>query len=305
MTTARSAEVDATRELFDLQDALNEYQRDIVKHVANGKSRKCTDEIMSFCMRHVCDLAPIWMHGRKGKKHFFVRPTSVSRALRRFNDDYRTELRRCADRFELAEKKFEFDDSSEPCSLYALQRVVGEKMLMDDRCIDSLYIPIHKDNHFSLLIISVPRERVIHLDSIGYDSHQDVARNVVEMLLSARLLRSSRFAMRMAKAPVQKEDWECGWCVPLFARWWRLAKADTDIDDAKKVSLEHAEIRKLCEQTLAETERILQLQNYADRLDRCFDVIASFAVVPVDVNEAAQNVSVSRPDNSCCTLNTD
>lgn len=286
-------------ELSDLQEGLTEHLTGVVESVSKGRTKNCTDEIMSFCLLHVCKISRMWSLGQPGKRHFFVRSTSVTRELKRFNGEYREQLARCEDRFDLAQQVFRFSDQFEESPLFALQTQLQGKPLGDCYIIDSLYVPIYADSHFSLMIISVPRQRVIHLDSIGYSTHQEVVQNIISMFLAARILKSSQFAVRLAKTRVQKEDWECGWCALLFARWWRNAPLDADIDDAVKMPLTQENIQNLCLEILQENSKAAEIYNYAQRLENHYGALLEFAKPSQkSVNETTDNVSVSHADNS-------
>jgi len=268
---------EADKELQNITENLTGHLVSIVTAVTEDKAKLCNDEIVAFALQNVCNVQPAWKFGAEQHRHFFIHSQSTSSDLAAF-DTYLTQLDEM-DRFDRIDSVFQFRKFGERSSLFTLHELLTESKvssLENTPHVDSLYFPINKSSHWSLLVVSLPRRTALHLDSLYCAEHQELARRIMSMLTNARLIMPLRFNLIMPRTMIQTSIWECGWCVLLFATWWRTAKTETDFSDSRKISLGSEDIVKIAKKTLLRCESKDRLISYADRLSNAYDSLEKF-----------------------------
>jgi len=268
---------EAEKELQNITENLNQHLISIVTAVSENKAKLCNDEIMAFALQNVCNVQPVWKFGNEQHRHFFIHSQSTTSDLTAF-DTYLSKLSEM-DRFDRIDSVFDFRKFGERSSLFTLHELMKESRvssLENTPQIDSLYFPINKSSHWSLLVISVPRRTALHLDSLYNAEHQDLARSIMSMLTNAKLIMPLRFTLIMPRTTMQTSIWECGWCVLLFAKWFRASKTETDFSDVRKILLSSNEIVKIAKKILLQCESKDRLLSYSNRLSNAYDSLEKF-----------------------------
>lgn len=265
----------------DLVNVLTEAQQTVVEKVASKSAAMCNDEISAFCLNTVLNIKPIWMYGSGNLSHFYIHPYAISAELKNY-DDY---SKRLAEHFDSVDDddnevvEFDFVCTTERASFVTLKNCVtlnNIPKLDIGSVIDSLYMPIYSQGHCSLLILSIPRRKFMHLDSIHNEPHRVIVDKIKKMFVLSGL--TTRFGYRIDQVwtRIQSEVWECGWCALLFAEWWRNALADASTNDARQISLSHHNISLLAKRILDQQKIRKMTQAYDARLTRAYEAIAMF-----------------------------
>lgn len=268
---------EAEKEMADLTRTLTPHLLSIVSDVANEKPRLCTDEVIAFALQNVCNLDPTWKIGASKSGHFFVHSQSTMAELTAF-EAYSNEFAEM-DRFEREDARFTFTKGAERSSFLALcetMQMLKTTSLEKTAGLDSLYIPINHSTHWSILIISVPRRTALHLDSLYNKEHQDIARRIISMLISAKLIAPYRFELKMPVPKIQSSVWECGWAVVLYSIWWSNSSEQTNFGDCKQISISNTAIVSLAKKILRINTIKERLQCYANRLSNAYDSLELF-----------------------------
>lgn len=268
---------EAEKELQNITENLTPHLISIVTAVSNDKAKLCNDEIMAFTLQNECNIQPVWKFGTDQHRHFFIHSQSTASDLNSF-ENYLTKLLEM-DRYDRLDSVFNFRKFGERSSLFTLHELLKESRatsLENTPHIDSLYFPINKSGHWSLLVISVPRRTALHLDSLYNAEHQELARSIMSMLTNAKLIMPLRFNLIMPRTTIQTSIWECGWCVMLFAKWFRATKIETDFSEVRKISLSSTEIVKIAKRILVRCESKDRLLSYSNRLSNAYDSLEKF-----------------------------
>jgi hypothetical protein len=285
MTTITTYIPDVRYDMLTAMHALGEDDESVLRRMLNNSEHlQCNDTLMAFTLQHLFEIVPICLYGRPKTRHYFIHSQVVAAELKRFD-------RFCADpetdtmnRFEQRERIFQFEPHNMRfSSLYTLQCALAGNCrrsdgqpgasLAYDTVIDSLYFPIYAANHCSILIFSVPRRVAMHLDSMRNELHRTLAMRLLKMLLAAKLLEKDKFRLDIPLTLQQYQDWECGWCALLYAQWWRVGDAETDIRAVINVPVTREKILELVDELLEVQQRRKKLVLYGERLQRSFHVL--------------------------------
>lgn len=275
--------------LNELTNFLTDDKEAVLANVIEKKARMCRDEITSFALSTVMDICPIWMYGSNQKTHFFIHPIAISTELKNYQkfldaiddvvdvDDDDTNVQHALHK---TSRRYEFSFNSDKASFVSLQSIMnlnGLSKLDFGTEIDSLYMPIYDSGHCSLLILSIPRRTFLFLDSLSNERHRKIAELIRRMFVSAEMLFPTAYRVYELLTKTQAEDWECGWCALLFARWWRNANQETAISEAKSISIRHSEISELAKNIMVQQQLRKQMSFYNDRLTRQYNAVALFS----------------------------
>jgi len=264
-------ELDARRALGYLTRTLDSDSEQLLRSVAAGDEAQCDGSLASFALQQHFGILPASLYGTPGAKHFFVHSMSVATELRRFAE-YGQMM---PDRFARRETPFQFvDGAPQYASFHALQQALGGPgaLLTHDGVVDSLYLLIYAGGHCSLMIVSGRRRKAVHLDSLCIPEHQELARRLMALMISARLLPPNLIELVFPRTSLQRGSWECNWCALMFAGWWKEQQGDGDVHAALAVPVTQPAIVALAREMLACNERMKKLLCYSKRLKRSYGV---------------------------------
>lgn len=268
--------------LNELINVLTEDQQYVVDKVFTKTPTMCRDEIATFALSTVLDIKPIWMYGTGDIKHFFIHPFVITEELKKYDEFINMKMateQNDDDEVITSEKDFDFTCNTELASFVTLKNVLmlnNISKLEFGSTIDSLYMPIYWKGHCSMLILSIPRRKFLHLDSIHNEEHRVVVMKIHRMFVMSNLMFHHGYRIDQVWTRVQSDLWECGWCALLFAEWWRNSLPDTTISDARAVSLSLANLSILAKRIL-EQQRVRQMTlAYNDRLTRAYGAVVLY-----------------------------
>jgi len=268
--------------LNDLINVLTEDQQYVVDKVFTKTPTMCRDEIAVFALNTVLDIKPIWMYGSSDIKHFYIHPFVITAELKKYQEFINSKLETVRDDDDdevTSEKDFDFSCNTELASFVTLKNVLmlnNISKLEFGSAIDSLYMPIYWKGHCSMLILSIPRRKFLHLDSIHNEEHRVVVEKIKSMFVMSNLMFHHGYRIDQVWTRVQSDLWECGWCALLFAEWWRNSQPDTSISDARTVSLSQTNLSLLAKRILEQQIVREMTLAYNERLTRAYGAVTLF-----------------------------